>query len=106
MDRYDINERFAKMWRKSRNAAGKSQEFVAKSLGVNKKTVQNWEAGTSCPSQEKGFEWFQVLGIQPLPDHIQPDVDILNCAFLCGKDAVKHGLGAYTSMLGGDGHVD
>ena len=203
MDRFDINERFAKMWRKSRDEAGKSQEFMARSLGVSKKTVQNWEAGTSCPSQEKGFEWFQVLGIQPLPyyleliypdefcqlsfddsdqmiedalitiiknlpsgskrkllyllygnhgssplamlelitahlqtplrarlnvaeivrtnyeiadamgilaqpDHIQPDVDVLNHAFLCGKDAVKQGLRAYTSMMkdGDDHHVD
>lgn len=71
MDHYDISERFAQMWRSSRAAAGKSQEYMARALGVSKKTIQNWEEGTSCPSQMKGFEWFTVLGLHPLPYYLQ-----------------------------------
>lgn len=71
MKKYDISEKFAKMWRKSRESAGKSQDYMAKALGVSKKTVQNWENGTSCPSQQMGFEWFMVLGIQPMPYYLK-----------------------------------
>lgn len=70
MKKYEIAERFAKMWRTSRESVGKSQDYMAKALGVSKKTVQNWEAGTSCPSQQKGFEWFIVLGVQPMPYYL------------------------------------
>lgn len=71
INRIEITERFAAMWRSSREHAGKSQDYMAKALGVSKKTVQNWEAGTSCPSQEKGFEWFMALDLQPLPYYLQ-----------------------------------
>lgn len=71
MNRLEINERFAFMWRKSREDAGKSQDYIAKALGVSKKTVQNWESGFSSPTQEKGFEWFDVLGLQPLPYYLE-----------------------------------
>lgn len=70
MSRIDTAEAFAAMWRRSRELAGRSQEYMAKSLGVSKKTVQNWEDGTSCPSQAVGFEWFQVLGLQPMPFYL------------------------------------
>lgn len=71
MTKYDISEKFAKMWRESRESVGKSQDYMAKALGVSKKTVQNWESGTSCPSQQKGFEWFTVLGVQPMPYYLK-----------------------------------
>lgn len=71
MDRYEISEAFAAMWRQSRMDAGKSQEYVAKKLGVSKKTVQNWECGIGSPSQMKGFEWFQALELQPLPYYLR-----------------------------------
>lgn len=71
MNQIELAERFAQMWRKSREDAGKSQEYMAKALGVSKTTVQNWEAGTSCPNQLKGFEWFQALGVQPLPYYLE-----------------------------------
>lgn len=71
MDQYEIAERFADMWRTSRAIAGKSQDYMAKALGVSKKTIQNWEDGTSSPSQIKGLEWFQVLGLQPLPFYLR-----------------------------------
>lgn len=67
----DINDRFAMMWRKSRDDAGKSQDYMAHALGVSKKTIQNWESGYSCPSQLLGFEWFNALGIQPLPYYLE-----------------------------------
>lgn len=66
MDNIERNERFARMWKASREDAGWSQADIAKALGVSKTTVQNWEAGTSCPSQVKGFEWFETMGLQPL----------------------------------------
>lgn len=70
MERVELVERIAKIWHLSRIRAGKSQEYMAKALGVSKKTVQNWEAGTSSPSQATGFEWFKVLDIQPLPYYL------------------------------------
>lgn len=65
-----VTDRFAMMWQKSRADAGKSQEFVAKALGVSKTTIQNWEQGLSCPNQRQGFEWFKVLGLPPMPYYL------------------------------------
>lgn len=70
MTRIDISERFGFMWKKSRNDARVSQEYMAKALGVSKKTIQNWEAGIGAPNQIIGFEWFHVLGLQPLPYYL------------------------------------
>ena len=71
MNQIELAERFADMWRKSRVEAGKSQDYMAKALGVSKTTIQNWEAGTSCPNQMKGFEWFEALGLQALPYYLE-----------------------------------
>lgn len=71
INRIEISDKFAHMWRSSRENAGKSQEYMSKALGVSKKTVQNWEAGTSAPSQLMGFLWFRVLGLQPLPYYLR-----------------------------------
>lgn len=70
MRKEDI-DRFAEIWRRSREDAGKSQEYMAKALSVSKKTIQNYESGYSSPSQEKGFEWFGVLGLNPLPYYLK-----------------------------------
>lgn len=70
-DRYEIASAFADMWRQSRHDAGKSQEYMARAMGVSKKTIQNWEDGTSCPNQRQGFEWFICLGLQPLPYYLK-----------------------------------
>lgn len=43
--RIERAKRFAKVWWKSRDDVGKSQEFMALSMGVSKKTIQNWEKG-------------------------------------------------------------
>jgi len=67
----NIEQRFAKMWKKSREDAGKSQQYVAKALGVSRKTVQNWETGYSTPNQLQGFRWFQVLDVPALPYYLE-----------------------------------
>lgn len=80
-----VVDRFALMWQKSRTDAGKSQEYVAKALGVSKSTVQNWEQGLSCPNQRQGFEWFKVLGLPPMPYYLsllypefESDLSVMN----------------------------
>lgn len=80
-----VVDRFATMWQKSRTDAGKSQEFIAKALGVSKSTVQNWEQGLSCPSQRQGFEWFKALGLPPMPYYLsliypefESDLSVMN----------------------------
>lgn len=70
MNNVDTAEKFGKMWKKSRLDAGKSQEYMAKALGVSKKTVQNWEAGYASPSQIMGFKWFEALDVPPLPYYL------------------------------------
>lgn len=62
--------RFAKIWEKSRADAGKTQEYMAKGLGVSRKTVQNWEKGETFPDLFMGSEWFRVLGLNPLPYYL------------------------------------
>lgn len=71
MNTLELSDRFAYMWRKSREDAGKSQDYLAKALGVSKKTIQNWENGIGSPSQMMGFQWFDVLGLQPLPYYLE-----------------------------------
>ena len=68
--RIDRVSRFSKIWWQSRADADKSQEFMALSLGVSKKTVQNWEKGISAPDLFQGSEWFRILGINPLPYYL------------------------------------
>lgn len=70
MNRVELSDRFAEMWKKSREDAGKSQDYMAKALGVSKKTIQNWESGFSSPSLQTGIEWFDILGLQPLPYYL------------------------------------
>lgn len=64
-------QRFTRLWWKSRAEAGKSQEFMALSLGVSKKTVQNWEKGVSSPDLFQGMEWFRILGLNPVPYYLE-----------------------------------
>ena len=66
----DREKRFAQIWVESRAAAGKTQDFMAKGLGVSKKTIQNWENGVTAPDLFMGSEWFRVLGINPLPYYL------------------------------------
>lgn len=67
MNNIEFADRLANMWRASRAASGKSQDYVAKALGVSKKTVQNYENGTASPSFRTAFEWFDILGVPMYP---------------------------------------
>lgn len=78
MDNVNIADRFGAMWKKSRIDAGKSQEYMAKALGVSKKTVQNWEAGFASPSQIMGFKWFDALDVPALPYYLSLLYDEFN----------------------------
>lgn len=71
MTTFEISERFAQMWKQSREDAGKSQAYMAKALGVSRATIQHWEDGISSPSQIKGFQWFEALGLQPMPYYLK-----------------------------------
>lgn len=75
-NRIDRAKRFSKIFWKSRADAGVSQEYMALGLGVSKKTIQNWEKGTSSPTMFQASEWFHLLGINPMPyyyEFIYPD---------------------------------
>lgn len=62
--------RFSRIWSASRTDCGKTQDFMARGLGVSKKTVQNWESGVTAPDLFWGSEWFRVLGTNPLPYYL------------------------------------
>ena len=67
MDRASKAKRFAEIRLRSRAEAGITQEAMAMELGVSKKTIQNWERGLSFPNAFQIFEWFEVLGKNPIP---------------------------------------
>ena len=92
--RIDRVNRFSKIWWQSRADAKKSQEYMALSLGVSKKTIQNWEKGTSSPDLFQGCEWFRVLGLNPMPYYLAflyPDTFGTPQAF-DNEDAVEKAL--------------
>lgn len=66
----DEKKRFSRIWSSSREEAGKTQDYMADRLGVSKKTVQNWENGVTAPDMYMGNEWFQVLGVNPVPYYL------------------------------------
>lgn len=66
----DRERQFAKIWVNSRVDAGKTQDYMAKGLGISTKTIQNWENGVTAPDFFMGSEWFRVLGINPLPYYL------------------------------------
>lgn len=75
----EMNERIALMLCRARTSKGKSQEYMAKALGVSKKTIQNWEDGYSTPTLGKSSEWFKALGLQPMPYFLElmyPEFDV------------------------------
>lgn len=67
MNKLDLSDRLAGMLARSRSAGGRSQEYMARALGVSRKTVQNWEDGLSAPSLLVALEWFDVLGVPMYP---------------------------------------
>ena len=70
-------KRLAKIWVESRKSAGKTQEYMVNGLSVTTKTVQNWEKGITAPDLYMSSEWFDLLGLNPLPYYlsfIYPDL--------------------------------
>ena len=67
MNNVEMADRIAAMFREARLASGKSQEYVAKSIGVSKKTIQNWESGTAYPNFRYALEWFDCIGVPMYP---------------------------------------
>lgn len=62
--------RLARIWKDSRMSRGKSQDYMASQLGVSKKTIQNWEKGTSIPDCLIAEQWFRILDTNPLPFYL------------------------------------
>ncbi len=71
MNRIEIRERVASMWRAAHEQAGISQAQAALLIGVSKNTIQNWECGMSSPSQAQGFYYFNALGVQAMPFYLK-----------------------------------
>ena len=71
MNRIQIRERVASMWKAAREQAGISQAQAALLIGVSKNTIQSWESGMSSPSQAQGFYYFNALGVQAMPYYLK-----------------------------------
>lgn len=69
--RLETAERFSKIWWKSRADGKKSQEYMALSIGVSKKTIQNWERGITSPDLFQSTEWFKTLGLNPISYYLE-----------------------------------
>lgn len=64
--------------RTTRNAAGKSQEYMAFEIGVSRRTILNWECGKSEPSIGQAISWFRLVDKNPIPYLLQivyPNMD-------------------------------
>lgn len=62
---------------KARIGRKKSQESLALSLGVARKTIQNWENDISSPSIKQAIDYFKALGLSPLPallEYLYPEL--------------------------------
>lgn len=74
----DIRIKVSDMLKQSRYKADKSQSYMATALGVSRKTIQNWEDGTTAPDVVQLYEWFNALCMPPHPYILKilyPDVD-------------------------------
>lgn len=67
MNKLNSIKRVAQMLKVSRYRSELSQEQIAKLLNVSKKTVQNWEAGITCPSFIQVFDWLNATNQPPYP---------------------------------------
>ena len=68
----------AEALRTTRNASGKSQEYMAYELGVTRRTILNWETGVSEPSMSQAINWFKLVDKNPIPFLLQttyPNMD-------------------------------
>lgn len=60
-------QRFIKIHKDTRLMMKQSQEYMAESLGVSVRTIQNWEKGSTEPSFFQSLEWFRALHVNPFP---------------------------------------
>lgn len=68
----------AEALRTARYESKLSQEYMALELGVSRRTVLNWERGTSEPSVSQAMAWFKLVGKNPIPYLLQttyPEMD-------------------------------
>ncbi len=68
----------AEALRRTRNEAGKSQEYMAFELQVTRRTIINWERGISEPTVSQSIAWFRLVDKNPIPYLLQtvyPDMD-------------------------------
>lgn len=61
------DEKLIEILMKSRYDGHKTQDFVAKAMGVSRKTIQHWEQGLSLPNLQQTLEWFNACGVNPVP---------------------------------------
>lgn len=94
----------ATMLRESRMESGKTQKFMAKSMGKSIGTIQNWESGYGSPNMIDIMEWFDCIGINPLRyilNFIHPD-EYKN---LDSIDEFKKSLNTYMNDIASDDEV-
>lgn len=68
----------AEALRNSRHETGKSQEYMAFELNVSRRTILNWENGTSEPTIGQAIRWFKLVQKNPIPfllQHVFPEMD-------------------------------
>lgn len=64
-------KRLATLLIQTRATGGRSQEDMALELGVSRNTISNWEKGTSRPDMLQFKNWFEILGMNPIPYVLQ-----------------------------------
>lgn len=65
--RSDRIERFSRIFWESREDANKTQKYMEGKMGVTRRTIANWEKGVSSPTFSQASQWFNALGLNPLP---------------------------------------
>ena len=61
-----MDSKLCKILLQSRYEGNISQSKLADEIGVNKKTILNWEQGITQPSIEHIIQWFEACGVNPM----------------------------------------
>lgn len=61
-----MDSKLCKILLQSRYEGNISQSKLADEIGVNKKTIMNWEQGITQPSIENIIKWFDACGVNPM----------------------------------------
>ncbi len=70
------NARCAQLMKEARQRHNISQNFIADTLSIARKTAQNWENGITAPTVPQVIAWFTLLGESPMPaflSYMYPD---------------------------------